>query len=193
MLILCTNILSVLVGTQGGTVNSVYFQILLVGIMLTFSYESYAGKKECQSYADKLRNVQSQQRQGHGLKRSKNLNKQEKVARKKWWQCERGLLKKIKGNHKKKQRNIAVNIHQPLSATLSRDIKKGSSKPFQTSAPVLIKSRYQGKQLQAWLQYYQQPKKCLRPKTTRQFAYCVENRRTQQLAFEKGERTIIVE
>jgi hypothetical protein len=184
--------LSALVLIQGGTVKSVYFQIFFVGIMLTFSYESYAGKKECQSYADKLRNVQSQQRQGHGLKRSEKLNKQEKVARKKWWQCERGLLKKVKSNHKKKQRNIAINIHQPLSATFSRDVKKGSSKPFQTSAPVVIKSRYQGKKLQAWLKYYQQPKKCVRPKTTRQFAYCVENRRTQQLAFEKGDTTIIV-
>jgi hypothetical protein len=193
MLIICTKMLSDLARTQGGTVNSVYFQIFFIGIMLTFSYESYAGKKECQSYTDKLRNVQSQQRQGHGLKRSESLNKQEKVARKKWWQCERGRLKRVKGKRKKKQKNIVANIHQPLSATLSRDIKKGSSKPFQTSAPVVIKSRYQGKQLQAWLKYYQQPKKCLRPRTTRQFAYCVENRRTQQLAFEKGDTTIIVE
>ncbi|MFT6207041.1 MAG: hypothetical protein ACJA0T_000945 [Colwellia sp.] len=185
--------LGILVWTQGGAVNSVYFQTYFIGIMLTFSYESYAGKKECQSYADKLRNVQSQQRQGHSLKRSESLNQQEKVARKKWWQCERGRLKKVKGNHKKKQKNIAVNLYQPLSPILSRDLKKGSSKPFQTSAPVVIKSRYQGKQMQAWLQYYQQPKKCLRPKTTRQFAYCVENRRIQQLAFEKSEITTIVE
>jgi hypothetical protein len=60
------------------------------------------------------------------------------------------------------------------------------------SSPLIIKSRYQGKQLQAWLLYYQQPKKCLRPKTTKQFAFCVENRINQQLAFEKVDATISI-
>jgi hypothetical protein len=48
-----------------------------------------------------------------------------------------------------------------------------------------MKSRYEGKQRQAWLKYYQQPKQCMRPKTINQFAICVENRRLQQLSFEK--------
>ena len=157
-----------------------------MSITLVFSHASYAGKKQCQSYLDKLRNIQSQQKQGHSLKRGESLNKLETKARKKWWQCEQGHLKKAKRNKKKKRPQKNKSAKQPsLKGGSLAYISKVNVKPFKTSAPLVLKSRFQGEKLQAWLLYYQQPQKCLRPKSTKQFAFCVENRRDQQLAFEK--------
>jgi len=166
-----------------------YFQVLFIGMVLVFSHESYAGKKECKPYLVNLRNIQSQQKQGHNLKRSESLNKQEAKARKKWWRCEQGLLKKVAASKSKnksknyKLKNSTVK-HQPISEKARKGITKVNKKPFRSTVAVVVKSRYQGLQLYAWLEYYQQPEKCRRPKNTKQFAFCVEDRRKQQLAFE---------
>jgi hypothetical protein len=165
--------------------NNVYVKVAFVSVALFYIPVSYAGKSQCQSYLDKLRNVQSQQRQGHSFKKSKSLNKRETKARKVWWQCERGLLKTNKSRPKKKNKPTKVATTYPLSTYSNKARAKLNQSPFQTSNALVIKSRYQGKQLQAWLKYYQQPKQCMRPKTTKQFAFCVEDRRLQQMSFEK--------
>jgi hypothetical protein len=84
--------------------RGMYFKIIFMGFTLVFSHASYAGKKQCQPYLDKLRNVQSQQKQGHSLKRAERLNKLEAKARKIWWQCEQGHLKKVKMSKKIKKK-----------------------------------------------------------------------------------------
>lgn len=174
---------------QGIVMRGIYFKVILIGITIACTQESYAGKRQCQPYLDKLRNVQSQQKQGHSLKRGESLNKQENKARKIWWQCEQGHLKKTHSSKNKQQKNKRPKQQSLTAASLTK-MSKVSIKPFQTTAPLLLKSRYQGKQLQAWLLYYRQPKKCSRPKTTKQFAFCVEDRRNQQLAFEKSDATV---
>lgn len=178
--------------------SKVYFQILIICLTLVVSQPSYGGKKQCQSYLDKLRNIQSLQKQGYSLKRGEILNKREIRARKKWWQCERGLLKKNKSSKKKKKKQNKKNKVKMAQAKLQhfsvnlpsnsskRNTEKRTVKPLQRSASVVVKSKYQGKKLQAWLQYYQQPKRCFRPKSTKQFAFCVEDRRAQQLTFEQA-------
>jgi hypothetical protein len=198
MLIKCTKLLMVWqvfsYCVQGGAMCRIYFKIIFMGFTLLFSNVSFAGKKQCEPYLDNLRNIQSQQKQGHSLKRGERLNKLETKARKNWWQCEQGKLKKAKRskNQKKQQKNKIV-TRRSLSTISLTHVTKENIEPFKTSTPLVMKSRYQGKQLQAWLLYYQQPKKCSRPKTTKQFAFCVENRRTQQLAFEKVDATVSIQ
>lgn len=165
--------------------NDFYLKIAFFSIVLLYIPASYAGKSQCQPYLDKLRNIQSQQRQGHSFKKGESLNKREAKARKKWWQCERGLLKTRKSRKKNKHKPTKVAKKYQLPTHTQKARVKLNQSPFQTSNALVIKSRYQGKQLQAWLKYYQQPKQCLRPKTTRAFAFCVENRRLQQVSFEK--------
>jgi len=166
----------------------VHFKLFFISMTLIFSQQSFAGKKHCQRYEDKLANIQSQQRQGHSVKRSERLKKQEESARTKWWQCQQSRLKKPivnkQNKQKKKPRKISVKGQQ-LSRSSASDIKENRIDPFETSAALVLKSRYQGEKLRAWLEYYQQPKQCSRPKTIKKFAFCVENRRTQQLAFDK--------
>jgi len=171
-----------------------YFFLLFVIFTLLFSMPSYAGKKQCKAYLEKLHNIQTQQKQGNSLKRSESLKKRETKARHKWWQCERGQLKTLKPkSNKQKKPKGKLASRQPKRINLLKEVMKPKIKPFQTSNAVVIKSRYQGKKLEAWLQYYQQPKKCQRPKSTKQFAFCVENRRMQQLAFEKIDATVEVQ
>jgi len=166
--------------------HKVYRQVTFFSLILLYLPVSYAGKSQCRPYLDKLRNVQSQQRQGHSFKQGESLNKRETKARKKWWQCERGLLKINKSRKKRKQEKTKVAKKYQLPSYTQKAGVKLNQSPFQTANALVIKSRYQGKQLQAWLKYYQQPKQCMRPKTTKQFAFCVENRRLQQMSFEKG-------
>ena len=129
--------------------RGVYFKVFFIGMILVFAQVSYAGKKKCQPYFDKLRNVQSQQKQGHNLKRGESLNKQEAKARNKWWQCEQGHLKIAKKSKKNKPQNNKIVKQRSLTAKPLITISKVNVKPFQTSAPLVLKSRYQGKQLQA--------------------------------------------
>ena len=176
---------------KGIVMRGIYFKVIFIGITIILSQVSYAGKRQCQTYLDKLRNVQSQQKQGHTLKRGESLNKQESKARNIWWKCEQGHLKKTHlSNKQKKQKKSKVPKQQRVTKASLTQMSKVSLKPFQMTAPLVVKSRYQGKQLQAWLLYYQQPKKCSRPKTTKQFAFCVEDRRNQQRAFEKSDATV---
>ena len=180
--------------TKGIVMRGIYFKVIFIGITIILSQVSYAGKRQCQTYLDKLRNVQSQQKQGHTLKRGESLNKQESKARNIWWKCEQGHLKKTHlSNKQKKQKKSKVPKQQRVTKASLTQMSKVSLKPFQMTAPLVVKSRYQGKQLQAWLVYYRQPKKCSRPKTTKQFAFCVEDRRNQQRSFEKNDATVKTE
>ena len=165
--------------------NNFYRKLAVFSVIFLYIPVSYASKTQCQPYLEKLRNVQSQQRQGHSVKRSESLNKREVKARKKWWQCERGLLKTAKSRKKKKQQSTKLIKKHQLATYTKKKGGKFNKSPFKTSNALVIKSRYQGRQLAAWLKYYQQPKKCQRPKTTKQFVFCVENRRSQQMSFEK--------
>ena len=89
--------------TKGIVMRGIYFKVIFIGITIILSQVSYAGKRQCQTYLDKLRNVQSQQKQGNSLKRGESLNKQESKARKVWWECEQGHLKKAHSSNKQKK------------------------------------------------------------------------------------------
>lgn len=56
---------------------------------------------------------------------------------------------------------------------------------FVSNRSIVVRAKYQGDQLQAWLSYYQPEKKFARPKSTQTFAVCVEDKRRQQGEFEK--------
>ena len=68
------------------------------------SFLATAGKKHCQSYRNKLDNIQAQQRQASSHKRSISLSNKEAKARDKWWRCETGKLKP-KSKKKKKAKS----------------------------------------------------------------------------------------
>jgi len=155
---------------------------VFITILGLYSSVVHAGKKHCQPYLKKLHTIQSLQRQGHSLKSSNSLNKRENKARDKWWQCEQGKLP-VKGKKKsKKKKKVKQSRIKPLFDLNSSDKK---ITPFATQKSLTFKGKFHGEKLFAWHKYYQQPKACIRPKTTKKFAYCMENKLEQQSIFER--------
>ena len=146
-----------------------------------------AGQQNCQSYENKLKLLRIKQKQGNSVKRQQSLKTQEDKAWKKLQFCKRGQLtgksntkgKGKKGNKKKKvaskQKNIVAKKHQTRKPL----------RPLVANNPVVIKSKYQGEQLQAWLTFYQSPKRCRNTKTMQDFVWCAEDKRRQQVIFEQ--------
>jgi hypothetical protein len=176
-------------------------RIMLSSLMLMLFYASFsatAGKKKCQGYRQKLDNIQAQQRQANTHKRSHSLSSKEAKARDRWWRCETGKLKaksKAKGKSKSKQekkskQKVASKKTKNKTRSQSAGLKlyKNSKAlvPFASNNPLVMRSKYQGEKLWAWLVFYQPAKKCARPKSIQDFALCVEDKRSQQTKFEKS-------
>mgnify|MGYP000270502040 FL=1 len=161
------------------------FQLKLVPIIIVcFVLSPVAtAKKRCKPLLEKLHNIQAMQRSGYSAKRGMSLRGREDKARHNWWQCENGkgkTKKKTKQKDKKKSKTASYNAK--LKQVKSKNIKAGT--PFKTSNAIVIKSKYQGEKKQAWLKYYQQPNKCIRPKNLPEFAFCSENKQTQRADFD---------
>jgi len=152
--------------------------IILALVCYLFSFEVLA-KKACQPYLTKLRDIQAQQRVGHSNSKGRSLAEREQKARNKWWQCQQGKLSKIK---KKKDKKKTKRESSPKKSIIPRYRNNKTSTPFTNN--LVIKGKYQGHQQQAWLDYYRKPDKCKRIKSTKVFAYCLEDEERQQLFFE---------
>lgn len=166
----------------------ILFKLFLV--LLLSSFIATAGKKHCQDYRKKLDNIQAKQRQANSNKRSNSLATQETTARNKWWSCETGKLKPKVKKRKKPKKKIS-NKQKKLKHSRRAVNKKQNNNnkplvPFASNSPLVVRATYQGDKLQAWLQFYQADKICARPKSTQQFAACVEDKRRQKIEFEKS-------
>lgn len=145
-----------------------------------------ATKKACQPYLDKLRNIQSQQRAGYSNKKGRSLAEREKKARDKWWQCQQGKLSKNTRKKSKRETKAKTKIELAKNKLLLTQKFSKSNAPFFGGANKLtIRAKYQGVKQQAWLDYYQQPKKCKIPKSTQIFAYCLADEQSQQQVFDR--------
>lgn len=173
-----------------------YVKILVLQLML-MSFFSYAGKKQCQPYLDKLRNIQSMQKVGHSNSKGRSLSQREEKVREVWWQCQQGKLPKAKAK-KSSNSSKSANSSTPTKTTpakksfvvsqKTKQAKTGSASEFNLTHKLVIKGKFQGEKQQRWLDYYQPPEKCIKPKSTQTFAFCMENRRLQQQAFDKADQ-----
>jgi len=161
----------------------ILFSLLLM--TLCCSFFALAGKKQCQNYRKKLDNIQTQQRQASSLKRSNSLSTREVKARDIWWRCETGKLK-VKSKKKKRKVSKSKKLSSNQQASTKQYRNNKPLVPFASSSPVVVRSKYQGEKLQAWLIFYQRKKMCARPKSMQQFAACVEDKHSQQIEFEKS-------
>ncbi len=155
--------------------------VLIISVCFVFS-PTAASKKRCKPLLEKLHNIQALQRSGYSAKRGASLRGREDKARERWWQCENGRGK-IKKETKNKKVSEKANYQAKTKSVKSKKIQAGT--PFKTSNAIVIKSKYQGNKKQAWLKYYQQPSKCVLPKSLSVFAFCSENKQIQRTDFEK--------
>ena len=159
--------------------------------LLCFSTTSES-KSSCTKHLNKLHLIQAKQRLGHSLPRSNTLNQQEAKTRNLWWQCENSPAKNKKSPKKylaktknKKQAIQQTTLKHNSSLLTHKYQRQKSNTPFKSSSAIVIKEKFAGKKKYAWLKYYRQPDQCIKPKTLAIFAFCVEDRQTQQGYFEK--------
>lgn len=158
-------------------------QLLIIVISLS-SFQSYGAKKHCAKLLTKFHNIQAQQRQGSSLKKSKQLRKKEDLARERWWNCESSRSKpKVKST--KKKLKSSKNQSKKKTIKLYPSNKKADIPRVFTSKSIVIKSKFKGNKQAQWLNFYKRPAKCAKPKTTQVFAYCMEDKTTQQQVFEQ--------
>jgi len=155
------------------------------------SAQALAGKKVCEGLK---RQYQSQQKilihQGRGESRNRKLANELSLF-KSWQRCEQGKFnpqtkkkrKKHKNDrHKKaKLRAAKLKLTTPTSQHVVQSDK--SNKHFILAKQVSVKSVIPMRLQQAWLDFYQRPKKCIRPKNTQVFAFCIEHERQSQQQF----------
>lgn len=166
------------------------FYIAIAVPLLTFSTTTLA-KKRCKPFLEKLHKVQAMQRKGYSLKRGQSLRAKEDKARDKWWHCERSSLASFKEKYGIKKKK-STKKHLSKSTTKIPKTNKYIINPdkkvamFNQGSAIVIKAKYQGEKRLAWLQFYQQPIKCQRPKSIKVFAYCSEDKLQQQDLFQQG-------
>ena len=128
------------------------------------------------------------QRKSYSLKRGQALRVKEDKARDKWWQCENSSLSVFKSKYATKKKKSKKQKKSKAQYAKLKKVKLKSSKKmvtFNQASEIVIKSKYQGKKKLAWLQFYQQPLKCQRPKSINVFAFCSEDKLQQRNAFEQ--------
>ncbi len=128
------------------------------------------------------------QRKSYSLKKGQTLRVKEDKARDKWWQCENSSLSAFKSKYgtkkkkAKKKKKKSTTHYAKLNKAILTSPKKMAT--FNQNSAIVIKSKYQGDKKRAWLQFYQQPIKCQRPKSIIVFAYCSEDKLQQRGLFE---------
>ena len=160
--------------------------IVIAIFLLIFSTNSSA-KKRCKPLLEKLHKAQMMQRKSYSLKRGQSLREKEDKARDKWWQCENSSLSAFKskyGTKKKKAKKKKSTTHYVKLNKAKLKLPK-KMVTFNHDSAIVIKSKYQGDKKLAWLQFYQQPIKCQRPKNINVFAFCSEDKLQQRDAFER--------
>lgn len=164
--------------------------LLIVIIIFVFSPLALA-KKRCKPLLEKLHRAQALQRKPYSAKQGVSLRNREDKARELWWQCENGSNKAKKKTEKakkvkkaKQKKTVKKRNYVSRTATMTNKKKKVVI-PFNTSNAIVIRSKYQGEKKQAWLQFYQQPSKCIQPKKLSVFAFCSEDKQVQRADFEK--------
>lgn len=171
------------------TVSTFYSVVVL--IFLLFVSPNLPAKKRCKPLLEKLHNAQMMQRKSYSLKRGQSLREKEDKARDKWWQCENSSLSAFKSKYGTKKKKVKKNKKKQKNtshyAKLNKAILNSSKKrvTFNQDSAIVIKSKYQGDKKLAWLQFYQQPIQCQRPKSINVFAYCSEDKLQQRDIFEQ--------
>lgn len=133
---------------------------------------------ECDKTAKKLQQLEQKISSGYSLREAEQLTQDQRQLEKQLDQfCQKPIL--VADPQKPKIKKTAKN---KAAADPLTDIAKG---PQLYVSSVSVKAPYQGKKLQAWLEYYSEPKQCFGVRDSRQMVWCVEQRQQAKANFER--------
>ena len=154
------------------------FLVLLMFFVAHLPAVEQFSEKQCDQMQKELDGNRDQQRRGYSLKNADKLKSAEQsLAQQIYHHCVKPLAQPTPGTKNRifpvQRRRHQYQTHIPQSA-----------KQFFVSA-VEIRAPYQGRQLAAWLKYYQEPKDCYGVQKTALIVDCVNRRQRAQRRFEQ--------
>lgn len=147
---------------------------LIFILFLLFSGQSFA-ESACLTQWNSLKSVQSQLRQQN----TAYLREKEQARQNAYQHCRKGKNTKAKAF----KRTTASKSYNAQHITNYRVQKKHALNQVNGSGNA--QGLYLGDMQNAWLAYYTKPKECIRPKSTKQFAKCLQHRDEQASNFEQ--------
>jgi hypothetical protein len=154
----------------------------LLSILLCCSFTLLAQQQwpeaDCVKAVKKLQQLEQKISSGYSLKEAEQLSLDQRLLEKQLDQfCQNPVLASTPQKPKIKKTAKVKAATDPLA-----DIAKG---PQLYVSSVSVKAPYQGKKLQAWLDYYSEPKECFGVRDSRQMVWCVEQRQQAKANFER--------
>lgn len=154
----------------------------LFTILLCYSFSILAQQQwqvtECDKTAKKLQQLEQKISSGYSVKEAKPLSQEQRLLEKQLDQfCQQPVLTSAQKKPKVKKTATLNTTKDPLAT-----IAEG---PELYVSSVSVKAPYQGKKLQAWLEYYSEPKRCFGVRDSRQMVWCVEQRQQAKANFER--------
>lgn len=144
----------------------------------TLLAQSQWPEADCVKAAKKLQQLEQKISSGYSLKEAEQLSQDQRQLEKQLDQfCQKPVSVSDPQKPKAKKTAKTKAAPDPLA-----DIAKG---PELYVSSVSVKAPYQGKKLQAWLEYYSEPKQCFGVRDSRQMVWCVEQRQQAKADFER--------
>lgn len=151
---------------------------LLFCCSFTLLAQSQWPEADCVKAAKKLQQLEQKISSGYSLKEAEQLSLDQRQLEKQLDQfCQKPVSVSDPQKPKIKKTAKTKAAPDPLA-----DIAKG---PQLYVSSVSVKAPYQGKKLQAWLDYYSEPKQCFGVRDSRQMVWCVEQRQQAKADFER--------
>jgi regulator of replication initiation timing len=138
---------------------------------------------DCAKATKKLQQLEQKISSGYSLKEAEQLSLDQRQLEKQLDQfCQKpaSASDTQKPKAKKSEAKKTAKTKNPPDALA--DIAKG---PELYVSSVSVKAPYQGKKLQAWLEYYSEPKQCFGVRDSKQMVWCVEQRQQAKANFER--------
>ncbi|XPF94276.1 hypothetical protein ACM9HF_20045 [Colwellia sp. RE-S-Sl-9] len=144
---------------------------LWIILFLIITNKSYA-KSKCEVELNELQHIQSLLRH----KTSEYLRDKEHKAHEKYQIC-RSRKNNQSSNNKSKK------IYSKKTTTKKKYYPNQYVKKSFGKSTVKIKGKFKGDKQNAWIEYYKTPKECIKPKSTSQFASCLNKRNVEAERF----------
>lgn len=154
----------------------------LLSILVCCSFQLWAQQQwpaaDCDKATHKLKQLEQKISSGYSLKEAEQLSLDQRLLEKQLDQFCRQPVSAANPDHPKVKKTAKLKAPKdPLA-----DIAKG---PQLYVSSVSVKAPYQGEKLQAWLEYYSEPKQCFGVRDSRQMVWCVEQRQQAKANFEQ--------
>jgi len=159
----------------------------LFTILLCYSFSVLAQQQwqvtECDKTAKKLQQLEQKISSGYSVKEAKPLSQEQRLLEKQLDQfCQKPVSVSDPQKPKAKKSEAKKTAKTKNAPDPLVDIAKG---PQLYVSSISVKAPYQGKKLQAWLEYYSEPKQCFGVRDSRQMVWCVEQRQQAKANFER--------